>query len=95
MSGPAFVNPESGLLSVAQILELGPLTYSPAEAAQLTGATESWLRKRSAAGVIPSTRFGSRNLRFSRDDVAGILAVCRQEATLRRRAGRRSARWAS
>ncbi|GAA2638147.1 hypothetical protein GCM10010411_92550 [Actinomadura fulvescens] len=46
--------------------------YTPAEAARLLKVSESWLRKKAAARVIPCTFFG-KHLRFSEDDLAAIV----------------------
>jgi excisionase family DNA binding protein len=65
------------------------LLYTPAEAAALLRVRESWLRRRVAARLIPSTFLG-RHLRFSAADLAAIVAEHAQPAGVRRRRRRRS-----
>lgn len=66
------------------------LLYTPAEAAKLLRVRESWLRRRAGARVIPCTFLG-RHLRFSRADLATIVARHAQPVgTGRRRRLRRS-----
>jgi excisionase family DNA binding protein len=60
------------------------LLYTPAEAAALLRVRESWLRRRVAARLIPSTFLG-RHLRFSAADLAAIVAEHAQPAGVRRR----------
>jgi excisionase family DNA binding protein len=64
------------------------LLYTPAEAAQLLQVRESWLRKKGAARAVPCTFLG-KHLRFSRADLAAIVAAAARPAT-GRRARRRS-----
>ena len=52
------------------------LLYTPAEAAALLRVRESWLRRKVAARLIPSTFLG-RHLRFSAADLAAIVADLR------------------
>lgn len=49
------------------------LLYTPAEGAKLLRVRESWLRRKAAARVVPCTFLG-RHLRFSRADLAAIVA---------------------
>jgi excisionase family DNA binding protein len=59
----------------------------PSEAAQLLRVRESWLRKKAAARLIPSTRVG-KHLRFSAHDIAAINAAGARPATGRKPARR-------
>ena len=65
------------------------LLYTPAEAAALLRVRESWLRRKVAARLIPSTFLG-RHLRFSAADLAAIVADHAQPAGVRTRRRRRS-----
>ncbi|MDB4873507.1 MAG: hypothetical protein JWL97_4511 [Gemmatimonadales bacterium] len=67
-----------------------PHTHPAAEAAQLIGMAERTLLDKAYAGQVPSTKPG-REVRFTDDDIAKIIAAAgRRPATPRRRAGRRS-----
>lgn len=48
------------------------LLYTTAQAAARLQVPASWLRKKSAAGLIPRTRLG-RHIRFSEEDLASII----------------------
>jgi excisionase family DNA binding protein len=48
--------------------------YTPAAAAELLSVTESWLRRKASARLIPCTFLG-KHLRFSRPDLAAIIAA--------------------
>ena len=48
---------------------------------------ESWLRKKASARVIPCTFIG-KHLRFSDQDIAGIIAAGATQPVVRRRRGR-------
>jgi hypothetical protein len=63
--------------------------YTAAEAAGILKVRESWLKTKAAARLIPCTFIG-KHLRFSDDDIAGIMkAGARQPVTTReRRSGR-------
>lgn len=61
------------------------LTYSPSEAAEIIGCTESFLRKKARRYEIPHTRVGKAAIRFTQADIDGTLDVLRQ-APLKRRA---------
>jgi len=65
------------------------LLYTPAEAAALLRIRESWLRRKAAARLIPSTFLG-RHLRFSPADLAAIVADHSQPVGARRRRRHRS-----
>src|SRR5688500_16003127 len=64
------------------------LLYTPAEAAARLRVRESWLRRKVAARLIPSTFLG-RHLRFSPADLAAIVADHAQPADAARRRRRR------
>jgi excisionase family DNA binding protein len=49
-----------------------PQLFTPAEAAEMLNVPESWLRKKAAARAIPCT-FVGKHLRFSADDIEGII----------------------
>lgn len=65
--------------------------YTAAEAAGILKVRESWLKTKAAARSIPCTFIG-KHLRFSDDDMAGIMkAGARQPVTSReRRVGHRT-----
>jgi hypothetical protein len=65
--------------------------YTAAEAAGILKVRESWLKTKAAARLIPCTFIG-KHLRFSDDDIAGIMkAGARQPVTARqRRVGHRT-----
>jgi len=65
------------------------LLYTPAEAAALLRIRDSWLRRKAAARLIPSTFLG-RHLRFSPADLAAIVAHHAQPVGARRRRRHRS-----
>ncbi|WP_372504877.1 helix-turn-helix domain-containing protein [Lentzea flava] len=78
------------------------ILYTPAQAAELLQIRESWLRRRAARRSVPCTFLG-KHLRFSRQDLEGVVAAAAQPegATARSRhssstsgrvAGRQSAR---
>jgi excisionase family DNA binding protein len=48
------------------------LLFTTTQAAALLEVRASWLRKKTAAGLIPHTRLG-RHVRFSQDDLAAII----------------------
>ncbi|MFD0530408.1 helix-turn-helix domain-containing protein [Kitasatospora arboriphila] len=52
----------------------GHLLLTPEQAAALLQIPASWLRKKAAAGLIPSTLLG-RHLRFSQQDLDDIIRV--------------------
>jgi hypothetical protein len=57
--------------------------HTPAEAAGVLKVRESWLKTKAAARLIPCTFIG-KHLRFSDDDIAGIMkAGSRQPVTSR------------
>jgi hypothetical protein len=59
--------------------------YTAAEAAGILKVRESWLKTKAAARLIPCTFIG-KHLRFSDDDIAGIMkAGVRQPVTARER----------
>ncbi|MEV5827952.1 helix-turn-helix domain-containing protein [Spirillospora sp. NPDC052242] len=61
--------------------------YTPAEAAAMLQVRESWLRKKATARAIPCTFIG-KHLRFSEQDIDGIIAAGAKQPVVRRR-GRR------
>jgi excisionase family DNA binding protein len=52
----------------------GALLYTPEQAAALLQVSPTWLRRKAAARAVPCTFIG-KHLRFSRDDLAAILAA--------------------
>jgi excisionase family DNA binding protein len=87
---PALIDPiQPTKPSVADIGESAQLLYTPAEAAAMLRVRESWLRRKVAARLIPSTFLG-RHLRFSATDLATIVAAHAQPIGVRRRRRRRS-----
>lgn len=56
-----------------------PLTMSPAQAAELIGCTEAFLRKRAREYKIPHTRVGKNAIRFSRADIDGTLQALQKQ----------------
>jgi excisionase family DNA binding protein len=56
------------------------LLFTPEEAAVMLRVRPSWLRKKSAAGLIPRTFLG-RHLRFSAADLAAIVELSARPAT--------------
>jgi hypothetical protein len=59
--------------------------YTAAETASILKVRESWLKTKAAARLIPCTFIG-KHLRFSDDDIAGIMkAGARQPVTSRER----------
>jgi hypothetical protein len=65
--------------------------YTAAEAASILKVRESWLKTKAAARLIPCTFIG-KHLRFSDDDIVGIMkGGARQPVTSReRRVGHRT-----
>ncbi|MEU4828223.1 helix-turn-helix domain-containing protein [Actinomadura sp. NPDC023710] len=62
--------------------------YTPAEAAAMLQVRESWLRKKASARAIPCT-FVGKHLRFSDQDIAGIIAAGAKQPVVRSRRARR------
>jgi excisionase family DNA binding protein len=63
-----------GTASATLAVDLGPLLYTPAQAAALLQVPESWLRRRAAARRLPCSFLG-KHLRFSRADLDAIVAA--------------------
>lgn len=62
--------------------------HTVAEAAAILKVRESWLKTKATARLIPRTFIG-KHLRFSDDDIAGIMkAGARQPVTTRQRTAR-------
>ncbi|MGC4956793.1 helix-turn-helix domain-containing protein [Actinomadura citrea] len=62
--------------------------YTPAEAAAMLQVRESWLRKKASARAIPCT-FVGKHLRFSDQDIAGIIAAGAKQPVVRSQRARR------
>ena len=69
-------------------VEATPRLYTPKEAAALLRVRESWLRRKVAARLIPSTFLG-RHLRFSAANLASIITAGSRPAGSRRGSRRR------
>jgi hypothetical protein len=54
--------------------------FTPAQAAQLLQVRESWLRRRAARRLVPCTFLG-KHLRFSRANLAQIIADAARATT--------------
>jgi hypothetical protein len=64
-------------------VEMAGQLHTVAEAAAILKVRESWLKTKAAARLIPCT-FVGKHLRFSDDDIAGIMkAGARQPVTTR------------
>jgi len=55
------------------------VTHSPAEAGEMVGKGENWMKTKARQRLIPHTRVG-RTIRFSSSDVAEIIRMFRQPA---------------
>ena len=71
-------------------VEMAGQLHTVAEAAAILKVRESWLKTKAAARLIPCT-FVGKHLRFSDDDIAGIMkAGARQPITTREPRARRA-----
>jgi excisionase family DNA binding protein len=57
----------------------GPVLLTLEEAAEILSVPVSWLRKRVANHALPCTRLG-RHIRFTREQVAGIVEAAAEPA---------------
>jgi excisionase family DNA binding protein len=58
---------------------------SPAEAADLIGCSEAFLRKKARRYEIPHTRVGKAAIKFTQADIDGTLAVLQHPPVQRRK----------
>jgi hypothetical protein len=68
-------------LAGSNVTGMPPLTYSPAEAAELSGFSESFLREKARLEEIPHIRGPRQSIRFSPAQLDEVVALFSRPAT--------------